>query len=177
MEIEIITLKINFMAIEIKYSENGSIRWVTQHYGEILGWKMEPMVIPNCARCLGIFIFWRTKDMNKPIFSVTGIHLPPYGNTNSEESRLRKRFYKQLFNSDNLQWSEPYLIVMAGGRIDTTQNRIFYRRSMRHFVKPLKFKAPDAQLMYIPTEEKIMYTSFVLDELGQLRVNTRALIE
>ena len=162
------------MAIEVRYAPSGNIRWITQHYG-INGWKLKPMVIPDCARCLGIFMFWKTKKRDIPVYSVTAIHLPPPDGVKSSRKKIEKEYFKKICTHDDLDNSEPYLIILAGGKIDTPQNRTHYERSLRKFVLPFGRIYPNTQIMSIPPLEKVMFTTFILDELGVFRTKIKSL--
>jgi hypothetical protein len=164
------------MAIEVIYPPSGNIRWITRHYG-INGWKMQPMVIPDCARCLGIFIFWKTKARKIPVYSVTGVHLPPYSLGKSGGRKDQKMLFKAICYKNDLIESEPYLIVLAGGKVDTPANCFHYQRSLNFFVKPFLAKFPNIQVSYFRTTNETMFTTFVFDELGLFKLRTRVLID
>lgn len=106
----------------VNLSKRGNSTWITQHSSPNK-WDLKTMVIPKCARCLGIFIFWKSLIQNKTIYSVTGLHLTPgkpkYTKLVSKEilSKLRKDVPK----------GSPYHIVFGGGKINTPQNKFLMK--------------------------------------------------
>ncbi|MES2930878.1 MAG: hypothetical protein V4665_03800 [Patescibacteria group bacterium] len=141
------------MAIKVDLSKTKRARWTTQHFGPE-EWK--PMVIPNLYCCIGVFIFSETKDKTNPIYSITAAHLPPHGG--KEIKRVRKEFMQKLCN--DLRYSEPYLIVIAGGKINTIHNMVHYRRSLRYFIFPFKWKFPNVQIMAFRPSLETVSTRF-----------------
>jgi hypothetical protein len=152
--------------IPITLSKRGSGRWITQHFG-INDWKIEPMVIPSCGRCFGIFIFWKTIFENKIVYSITGAHLPP--GTPKYTKYTGKYFFHQL--SKDMPKAEPYLVVVCGGNINTPQNRFFYKKSRRHYLVPFLKMYPNIQITMYAVEENTVQSTMFLHSDGT--VSTR----
>lgn len=153
----------------VPLSKTGNIRWCTQHYG-MNGWEMKPMVVPGCARCIAMLIFWKPKDTKEhSMHSVTAVHIPPY--TGKSISMTRKYFMETLFKEMN--YSEPYLMVVAGGRIDNPENRIHYKRSIRKFVKPFVYMFPKIQMGQSRPTKETMFSTLILTKKGEVMVRVK----
>lgn len=155
--------------IPITLSKKGNGMWLTQHYG-VYGQNIRPMIIPHCARCTGIFIFWKTIFDDGVVYSITGAHLPP--SRGKFIKRIMDDFLKQIIK-DIYPLAKPYYASICGGKIDTPQNEFFYRNSFQHYVLPLHKKYPDLQInIYSPIKETADMT-MILDEDGNVFTNMR----
>ncbi len=155
--------------ISLTLSISGKARWITQHYG-INNWKVQPMVIPKCRRCIGIFIFWRSILEDGVVFSVTGIHLPP--GTPKYTKLVRDAVSNKL--SKDVPEGVPYQIVFCGGTIDTPQNTFLYKNSLRRYVYPLRNKYPNITTMIYEPNEKTFDTTMFLTKDGNIDVRQRS---
>jgi len=156
------------LALPLKY---GHVRWVTQHYGP-KGWKVRPMVIPNCGRCLAVLIFWKPKNYGSyahNVHSITAVHVPPY--VGKAIKLVRNIFFKKLFSE--MHHSEPYLIVMAGGLIDNPKNKVHYRRGIDNFVKPFIYRFPEIQRIASVPKEKTLQSTLVLTKELEMTVYSK----
>lgn len=149
--------------IALPLSKTGNPRWTTQHSSKNT-WDIDPMVIPRCARCFGVFIFWESVIENTVIYSVTAMHLPPgtknYVKTVSKE--LLKRIPKDVPNG------KPYCIILGGGKIDTPQNKFFYRNSIRGYILPLQRKYPSVEILFLTTQKNTLFTTMYLKKNGEV---------
>lgn len=152
--------KILFM-IPVTLSKKGHGRWITQHFGAN-GHKMQPMIIPRCARCFGIFIFWKARVGGKIIYSITGLHLPP--GTPRYTKYTGKEVLRRLMKE--LPLSQPYYLIACGGNINTPQNRFFYKKSWQHYLSPFKIVYPDLQVNMYAVEKNTVQTTMYLHENG-----------
>jgi hypothetical protein len=153
------------MAIEVKLAGNDGVKFITQHYG-IENWKQVPMIIPYCSRCIGILIFWKPKKAEDAVHSITGAHIAPHAGKSIK--KVRKGFFRKLL--DQMEFSEPYLVIIAGGRIDTPTNIMHYKRSLRYFGFPFEEKFPGLQVSVYKPQKNITSTTLIVDEKGEIRL-------
>ncbi|MCC7436660.1 hypothetical protein IT402_02165 [Candidatus Nomurabacteria bacterium] len=156
------TIKIIYMIV-IELSKKGNCRWVTQHTSANI-WDIEPMVIPRCARCFGVFIFWKSIVNRNVIHSVTGIHLPP------GSPSFTKSVSKELLNRirDDVPKGQPYHIIFGGGKIDTPQNRFLYSTSIKKYIFALKNMFPFVPIEFYKPKENTWFTTMVLKKEGEI---------
>lgn len=146
--------------ISIKLGPSGGGSIFTQHYG-INGWTLQPMVIPNCRRCIGMFIFWKSVFKDCVAFSITAVHIPP--GSPSYARKVKKDIFNKI--SKAVPSGKPYCIIISGGTIDTPQNKFFYRNSFRHFIRPIRFIYPDIPISICePTKTTFDTTMFITSE-------------
>jgi hypothetical protein len=144
-------------------SKKGGARWITQHYG-INGWKLQPMIIPRCARCTGVFIFWKTIFPKAVAYSVTAGHIPPMPRKYTRE--IQKDLLKNFH--DGTLGSEPYLIVFCGGRIDTPQNKYWYKLAAKRYVQFADRVYKDIPVMVVVPNKTTTGTNLYLHEDGSV---------
>lgn len=157
--------------IRVTLREGGGLNWITQNFG-VYDWKMNPMIIPDCARCVAVYIFWKTIDNDVPLYSVTGVHVPPYNGKSIK--KIKRFFFKRLLKKQRLM--QPYFIAIAGGQINTIQNQIDYYRALKNFVRPFLYIFPNVQTGVHPPSKVENLTSFILNEDGTLSLSIRELL-
>lgn len=154
--------------ISITLSKRGNGRFLTQH-SEMNHWPLQPMVIPKCARCTGMFIFWKTLSERTMILSITGVHLPP--GSAKYLKKTRNNFFKDLL--EDVPNGTPYYAVVCGGKIDTPQNKFLYHNSLRHYIYPLQEKYPDIPIVIFPPTDTTAYTTLFLAKDGTVDASMR----
>jgi hypothetical protein len=149
--------------LPVTLSKKGNARWRTIHYG-INGWKLQPMIIPKCARCTGIFIFWEAVFSDCTVYSITGAHLPP---AHKKDTRaIHREFFKGM--QKDIPGGKPYYAIVCGGKIDTPQNKWWYYFSRRRYVEYLSNMYPDLEIsIYTPDKDTAAMT-MKLDEHGEV---------
>lgn len=147
--------------IPVTLSKKGHARWITQHFG-INGWGMQPMVVPRCARCFGILIFWKTVLGDKIVYSITGIHLPP--GTPKYTKYIKKELFRRL--PKEVPGGEPYYIIACGGKVNNPQNRFYYKKSVRNYLLPFERKFPNVQIDKFAVKEDTVQTTMFLHKNG-----------
>lgn len=143
---------------KIGLSSSGNARWYTEHYQLDTG-LTEDIVIPKLARCIGVLIFWTTRPQYKnPIYTVTALHIPPY-----EGKGIKRIKRKVIFRlQQEMIYSTPYLILIAGGKIDTVQNKAHYERSVKTWSNGFRARFPNATIHVYPTKQDVRLTTMVL---------------
>ncbi len=153
--------------IVVSLPKSGAIPWCTQHYR---GQEMQDMVIPSLARCLGVTIFWKPKSWkHHSMCSVTALHLPTFLEKNSITVEA-KRVIRTLL--DEMYLSEPYLLVVRGGRNKTQVDKNHYNDSTRKFVMRFAYQFPDMQVCTILPEEQTLYTTVFIKNWGDITIET-----
>ncbi|HRH24948.1 MAG TPA: hypothetical protein PLQ20_01230 [Candidatus Paceibacterota bacterium] len=122
------------------------------------------MIIPRCARCLGVFIFWESILGSAVIYSVTALHLPP-GKRDYIKS-VSKEILKRV--PQDVPSGKPYLIILGGGKIDSPKNKFFYKNSLRHYILPLKRNFPGIEIQIVSPEKNTMFTNLTLNKQGEV---------
>jgi hypothetical protein len=122
------------------------------------------MVIPRCARCFGIFIFWKSIVKKEVTYSITAIHVPPGKRSyiKSVSKELLKRVPKDVPSG------EPYHIIFGGGKINTPQNRFFYKNSIRGYILPLQRKYPSIEINLFEVKDNTFFTTMFLSKDGEI---------
>ncbi len=152
--------------IEVPLGENAAYSGYTQDFhGED---DFEEMYIPECYRCIGVILYWKRKetyDHNLPIarYAVSAFHIRPHFHHGALKI-VSGHFFDLI--KELAKYRELLSLHYMGGRINTVQNKIFYKNSVKYFILPFKELFPhfDVQV-YGPTAAQISSTFYVGEDL------------
>lgn len=155
--------------IVINLSKRNALKLTTQYFAN--NQEIKPMIIPGCARCIGMYIFWKKESTEGSFYAITGVHIPPYSGK-KEIRRARNSFFKLLKNQPLFKeyGVKPYYVFVAGGKIDTPINQTHYMRSLRFFVRPLYSVFDNIQIDGFMPMETTQKTNIFLRENGKVEI-------